>query len=127
MLASLVGKPTRIELRGFRVEERLGRRNSGREASFWVRLLRSRLANLSLEPFRSLLVVTSVNDVKAKMKTPELSDLYRFFIEMHGNEEKARTDYERFMAGELAPHVLAYCRDCVEGEEREHVHQSELD
>ena len=61
------------------------------------------------------------------MKTPELSDLYRFFIEMHGNEEKARTDYERFMAGELAPHVLACCRDCVEGEEREHVHQSELD
>jgi hypothetical protein len=113
MLASLVGKPTRIELRGFRVEERLGRRNSGREASFWVRLLRSRLANLSLEPFRSLLVVTSVNDVKAKMKTPELSDLYRFFIEMHGNEEKARTEYERFMAGELAPHVVAYCRQCV--------------
>jgi hypothetical protein len=58
------------------------------------------------------------------MKTPNLTDLYRFFIEMHGNEEKAGTEYERFMAGELAPHVVAYCRDRVAGEEREHVDQS---
>ena len=61
------------------------------------------------------------------MKTRELSDLYRFFIEMHGNEEKARAEYERFMAGDLGPHVVAYCRDCVGGKEREHVEQSERD
>ena len=47
------------------------------------------------------------------MKAPELSDLYRFFVEMHGNDEKGKIEYERFMAGELAPDVLAYCRKRV--------------
>jgi hypothetical protein len=47
------------------------------------------------------------------MKTPELSDLRRFFVEMHGSEDEARIEYDRFMAGELAPEVLAYCRKRV--------------
>jgi hypothetical protein len=127
MLASLVRKPTLREVRRFHGEERLEPRNSCREGSFRVGCGVVLYAQLSLEPFSSLSVVKSVNDVKAKMKTPELSDLYRFFIEMNGNEEKARTEYERFMAGELGPHVLAYCRDCVEGEEREHVDQIKRD
>jgi hypothetical protein len=110
---------------GFRVETALSRGTRAAKPRSGFGCCGLVHANLSLEPFSSLSVVTSVNGVKAKMKTPELSDLYRFFIDMHGDEAKARTDYERFMAGDLAPHILAYCRDRVEGEEREHVDQSE--
>lgn len=47
---------------------------------------------------------------------PSLIDLYRFFVRVHGNDEAATVDFERFMSGEIPQHILRYCRESVEME-----------
>jgi hypothetical protein len=47
---------------------------------------------------------------------PSLIELYRFFVRVHGSDEAAAVDFERFMSGEIPQHILQYCRISVEME-----------
>ena len=85
-----------------------------------------RLSNL--ERFGSVAVlIIEKKQQQQPMKTPELIDIFRFFVGMHRDEETARMEYKRFLAGELPPHVLAYCRHRVQAEGRGQVDPSEGD